>query len=77
MSISSAQVRAARLLLKWSRLRLAGEAGVSETAISAFEEGKKRPPLQIVSALQGALASAGVEFLVEHGGRGVRLRKAP
>jgi transcriptional regulator with XRE-family HTH domain len=39
MALTSEQVKAARALLGWSKLKLATRIGVTEKAISAFELG--------------------------------------
>ncbi|KAF0120270.1 MAG: XRE family transcriptional regulator [Xanthobacteraceae bacterium] len=66
MSISAAQLRAARGLLGWSQDHLAKAATVGRATIADFEAGY----------LRGALEAAGVIFVDENGeGPGVRLRK--
>jgi transcriptional regulator with XRE-family HTH domain len=75
--ITGAQIIAARTLLGWTQSRLAGEVRVSQTTVSGFERGRKRPAVLIVSTIRSALEAAGVEFIAENGeGPGVRLRKA-
>jgi transcriptional regulator with XRE-family HTH domain len=75
--LSTAQVRAARLLLGWTQSELGGQAGLSASAIGHFETGKHgHASVQRVSVIQRALESAGVIFVEENGeGPGVRLRK--
>jgi DNA-binding XRE family transcriptional regulator len=43
MTISPAQVKAARQLLGWSQDVLGGKAGLSKTSIALFETGGRRP----------------------------------
>jgi transcriptional regulator with XRE-family HTH domain len=74
MTITGAQVKAARLLLGWTQPKLAAETGVTAATIAKFEEGKQRPPLLDVSVVRRMLSDAGVEFV--DGEPGVRLRKA-
>lgn len=70
--MTSAQCRAARALLNWSQEQLAGESGVSVTAIRNFERGATQPMRANLAALVSALETAGVEFT--NGGRpGVRM----
>ena len=76
--ISSAQMRAARALLRWSALDLAKASKVGVATIRRVEvkEGELSATLANEAALRGALEAAGVEFLDENGeGVGVRLRK--
>jgi transcriptional regulator with XRE-family HTH domain len=76
MTIAAEQMRAARLLLGWSQQSLAGHSGVSATTIGHFETGKKRAPVLDLTVCRRVLEDGGVEFFAEHGGHGVRLRKA-
>ena len=77
--ISSAQMRAARALLRWSALDLAKASRVGVATIRRIEvvEGEIPVTLANEAALRQALESAGVEFIDENGsGPGVRLRKS-
>jgi DNA-binding XRE family transcriptional regulator len=76
--VSSAQVRAARGLLRWSQTWLAYEAGLAMQTIVRFETGRgARVSADAVAKMVAALESAGVIFVEENGeGPGVRLRKA-
>jgi len=68
------EIRAARALLGWSQQQLADKAIVSLNAVARLERGEVDPRLSTLTALQKALAKAGVEFLSEHGlGEGARL----
>ncbi|WP_141300450.1 helix-turn-helix transcriptional regulator [Komagataeibacter diospyri] len=74
--ITSAQVRAARGLLGWSRDRLVEASGVPKRTIVRFEDEVTAPRKSTISAIRAALEAAGVEFIAENGGgAGVRLRK--
>nr|WP_308721102.1 helix-turn-helix transcriptional regulator [Komagataeibacter xylinus] len=74
--ITSAQVRAARGLLGWSRDRLVKASGVPKRTIVRFEDEVTSPRKSTISAIRAALEAAGVEFIAENGGgAGVRLRK--
>jgi DNA-binding XRE family transcriptional regulator len=62
MKITGAQVEKARGLLRWPRMQLAREAGVTVTAIGEFENGKKQPAMIVVSTIDRILRTAGIEF---------------
>lgn len=77
-SISSAQIRAARALLRWSAADLAREAAVGANTVRRAEVAESETSLTAANerAIRGALESAGVEFISENGGgAGVRLRR--
>jgi hypothetical protein len=77
--ISSAQLRAARALLRWSALELAEASKVGVATIRRVEvvDGEIPVTLANEAALRRALESAGVEFIDENGGGpGLRLKKA-
>jgi transcriptional regulator with XRE-family HTH domain len=77
MTITGAQVKAARELLGWSQIKLTLASGIDGVAIRGFETGERLPPRSVGLALSRTLKSAGVEFIaVKGGGPGVRLRKA-
>jgi hypothetical protein len=60
--ITPAECKAARALLGWSRVRLAGRADdISESTIRTFEDGY-RPTDRKINTIQCALEAAGVEF---------------
>lgn len=62
MIITGAQVREGRELLGWTRDRLAGASGLSPTAISRLEAGKRLSTARPLSSIRYALESFGVEF---------------
>lgn len=81
--ISSAQLRAARALLRIDQRRLAGLAGLSVPTIQRMEasDGVIRGNVDSLTKLVAALDAAGIELIgdgavSQTGGRGVRL-KAP
>jgi transcriptional regulator with XRE-family HTH domain len=74
MTLLPEQSRAARRLLNWSRVRLAGRSNLRESAIRNFEESLRAPSVDKLAAIRAALEATGVEFT--NGMRpGVRLRK--
>ena len=76
--LSSAQMRAARALLRWSALDLAKASKVGVATIRRVEviDGEISATLANEAALRHALEAAGVEFIDENGGGpGVRLRR--
>ena len=71
------QVKAARELLGWTRMRLAFRVGVSEKTVGAFESSEPWSRPLDLGLVRETLESAGVIFVEENGeGAGVRLRKA-
>src|SRR4029079_12954025 len=74
--ITGSQMRAARAFLRWSAEDLAAETklGVATIRRAEAEDGPiKRTPANAV-AIQRALEAAGIEFIFDGGGPGVRLR---
>lgn len=76
--ITARQVRAARALLGWSQQQLADKAIVSLKAVTRLEKGDVDPRLSTITAIQQAIAKAGVELIPadDRKGEGVRLAKA-
>jgi ribosome-binding protein aMBF1 (putative translation factor) len=77
-ALSSAQIRAARALLRWSAADLARETSVGVTTIRRAELTESKTSMTAANdlAVRRALEGAGVEFIDENGGGpGVRLRK--
>ena len=69
------QIRAARALLGWSQQQLADKAIVSLNAVARLEKAKVDPRLSTFTAIEKALAKAGIEFLpADQKGEGVRLK---
>jgi transcriptional regulator with XRE-family HTH domain len=76
--ITSAQIRAARALLRWSAEDLARASAVGLTTIRRAELTESETSLTAANdlAIRRALEAAGVEFIDENGGGpGVRLRQ--
>lgn len=63
MTVTPAQVRAARALLDWSQGQLADEAHVGRQTIVRFEKGDHTPNDVVILAIQAALERAGVVFI--------------
>lgn len=75
--VTSEQVRAARMLLRWEQKDLANQSGVSLPTIKRLEtkEGPLGAHASTIEAIKGALEKAGVVFVDPNGlGPGVRLR---
>lgn len=75
MAISVGQLRAARGLIGWSQSDLAKSAAVGRATIAEFESGKREPYPRTLDLLQRALEAAGVIFLDNGEGPGVKLKK--
>ena len=74
--INSAQCRAARALLNWSRKQLADAAKVAERTIVDFEREARMPYDRTLRDIREALEEAGVSFVDPNGeGAGVRFRE--
>ena len=76
--LTSAQIRAARALIRWSAEDLASHCAVSVTTIRRAELTHSETSLTRVNdyVIRQALEAAGVEFIDADGeGPGVRLRK--
>ena len=80
VAITSAQIRAARALLRWSAVDLAQSSSVGVNTIRRAEVAESGTSLTAPNelAIRRTLEEAGVEFIDENGGGpGVRLRKRP
>jgi hypothetical protein len=76
--LTSAQIRAARGLLRWSAEDLAREASLGLATIKRAESSENETSMTAANdlAVRRTLEAAGVEFIDENGGGpGVRLRK--
>ncbi len=73
--LSTAQIRAARGLLKWTQATLAHRAAVSTVTLNMIENDAVRPRPATLAAIRRALEGGGVRFL-EEGGAGVGVRFA-
>ena len=79
-SLTSAQIRAARALIRWSAEDLARSSSVGLTTIRRAELTIEATALTAANnlAIRGALEAAGVEFIdANGGGPGVRLTGKP
>jgi hypothetical protein len=77
--LTSAQIRAARALLRWRAQDLARASAVGVATIRRAEMMEAETSMTAANnlAVRGALEAAGVDFIDENGGGpGVRLRKA-
>ena len=71
--VSTAQIRAARGLLKWTQATLAQRSGLSAVTLNMIENETTKPREGTLLAIRRALELGGVEFLDEEGmGVGVR-----
>jgi len=73
--ITSAQIRAARAMLDWSREQLSTQAGVGISALMRLEssEGVPSGNIKTFESVQKAIEKAGVEFIgTPESGAGVR-----
>ena len=76
--LTSAQIRAARALIRWSAEDLAKESGVGVTTIRRAEIDQTSMTVPNDLAVRRALEGAGVQFIDGNGGGpGVRLRDSP
>ncbi len=75
----SYQIRAARGLLHWSERVLAELAGVSMSTVQRMERagGPVTSDTESVRRVQDVLERAGIEFLADDDGLGVRLKALP
>ena len=79
-TLTSAQLRAGRALVRWSAEDLARHSSVGVTTIRRAELMESETSMTVANdqAVRRALESAGVEFIDENGGGpGVRLQKRP
>jgi hypothetical protein len=77
--LTSAQIRAARALVRWRAQDLARESSVGVATIRRAELTDDMTSMTAANdlAVRRALEAAGVEFIAENGGGpGVRLRKS-
>lgn len=73
--ISSAQIRAARGLLKWTQATLAHKAGISGVTLNMIESDSVDPRASTLRSIEKVLDRAGVELIgTEREGLGVRFR---
>jgi hypothetical protein len=76
--LTSAQIRAARALIRWRAQDLARESAVGVATIRRAELVERETAMTVANdaAVRRALESAGIEFIDENGGGpGVRLHR--
>jgi transcriptional regulator with XRE-family HTH domain len=76
--ITSAQIRAARALIRWTAEDLARKADLGVATIRRAEatDGPLQMTVSNLAAVRRTLEAAGIEFIFEdYGGLGVRLRR--
>jgi DNA-binding XRE family transcriptional regulator len=76
LTITAAQLKAARRLLGWSQDDVAGASGLDTSTIVNFERGKSSLDRAALADIQKTLEAAGVEFVEIAGAAGVKLRNA-
>lgn len=77
--ITSAQIRAARALLDWSRQILSERSGIGISALMRLESADGIPSgnIKTFESVQKAFEQAGIEFIgTPDDGPGVRLKKS-
>ncbi|CAN1498010.1 Cro/C1-type helix-turn-helix domain [Burkholderiaceae bacterium] len=75
--ITSAQIRAARALIKWTGAELSKKSGVAFSTVMRLEAGEGVPGAQAktLNAINKAFEAAGIEFIgTPESGAGVRWR---
>jgi transcriptional regulator with XRE-family HTH domain len=76
MPINSAQIRAARGLLKWTQAALAAKAGVSIVTLNMIEGETVHPRKNTLAMIQQVLETSGIEFIDDDdGGVGVKFQR--
>lgn len=75
MTITAAQLRAARALINMTQDELAAAAAVATKTIATFESEDRAPRSGTVDKIQAVLEAAGIVFIATDSGAGVILRK--
>jgi transcriptional regulator with XRE-family HTH domain len=78
--ITSAQIRAARALLDWSRADLSEHSGIGASALMRLESADGIPSgnIKTFEAVQKTFENAGIEFIgTSENGAGVRWKLRP
>ena len=61
-SITPAQCRGARSILRWNQRTLAAKAGLSVPVVQEFECERRSPIANNLAAIRAAMEAAGIEF---------------
>jgi transcriptional regulator with XRE-family HTH domain len=61
--MKGAQIRAARSLLRWTKIDLAERAGINRRTVANIESGKHMPNRPTVEFIRRAFEAAGIEFV--------------
>lgn len=67
------QCKAARALLEWNQERLAVAASVAKQTVADFERQARVPIRNNLNAIHSAFLTAGISFIEDEKGAGVRL----
>jgi transcriptional regulator with XRE-family HTH domain len=73
MIVTGAQVRDARSLLRWPRIKLASLSDIGVHLLRNIEAGERAVSAPSLERVRSALEAAGIEF--DHEGHGVRMRE--
>ncbi len=76
MILTPEQCRAARALLDWKQEELREKSGISQKTIADFERDRRQPLVPTLVKLRQTFEAAGIEFLDNGEGQGVRLKTA-
>lgn len=75
MTISAAQIRGARAMLKMTQEELAAKANLSQRSLAMIETEGARPRLATLERLRTALEEAGAMFIETDVGMGVMITR--
>ena len=75
MIVTYLQCRAARELLQWSRSDVEKKAGISRSTLADFERGTRNLTIDSFKKILSTFEKAGIEFINDEKGKGVRLNK--
>lgn len=75
MTISAAQIRGARAMLKMTQEELAAKANLSQRSLAMIETEGARPRSATVERLRTALEEAGAVFIATDAGLGVLIEE--
>ncbi|MBJ3786399.1 helix-turn-helix transcriptional regulator [Devosia sp. MSA67] len=72
-AVTSAQIRAARALLGWSRAEAALHCGVGVATISRMERDERLPGDRVLDSMISAFEKSGITFFKDARGHGVAI----